>query len=264
MCGVNVCDSHTGWLWHWIDVTRRMDWMDVARDLSCSWFAGLTKSLSAIVQPTGLIDDQTDREPAFECKTGEGGGEKEEERRKERERKAIEEKKSKSFSKTEMRDKLQSSDKDKIKEEVPGTPQILPRVGGGAVVAGVIPLSLRRPGRLVWTRDTLPLSCPSALAPTTPARPSTRTRRRASASARRTRASSSSMALCARSERADAEVAATHIFDAEVAAAPSADSSRPSLLTISSHAAQHVRWSHCTQKSSRHRTAASPHRAVTT
>lgn len=41
---------------------------------------------------------------------------KEEERRKDKERKKIEEKKSKSYSKTEMRDKLESSVKEKIKE----------------------------------------------------------------------------------------------------------------------------------------------------
>jgi len=60
-------------------------------------------------------DDDEDALTKF-YKKREAQKQKEEERRKERERKAIEEKKSKSFSKTEMRDKLQSSDKDKIKE----------------------------------------------------------------------------------------------------------------------------------------------------
>ena len=63
-------------------------------------------------------EDEDDEEDALTkfYKKREAQKQKEEERRKERERKAIEEKKSKSFSKTEMRDKLQSSDKDKIKE----------------------------------------------------------------------------------------------------------------------------------------------------
>ena len=67
---------------------------------------------------TSEEDEEDDDEDALTkfYKKREAQKQKEEERRKERERKAIEEKKSKSFSKTEMRDKLQSSDKDKIKE----------------------------------------------------------------------------------------------------------------------------------------------------
>ena len=67
---------------------------------------------------TSEEDDEDEDDDALTkfYKKREAQKKKEEERRKEKDRKIIEEKKSKSFSKTEMRDKLQSSDKDKIKE----------------------------------------------------------------------------------------------------------------------------------------------------
>lgn len=67
---------------------------------------------------TSEEDDDDDDEDALTkfYKKREARRKKEEERKKEKELKVIAEKKSKSFSKTEMRDKLQSSDKNKIKE----------------------------------------------------------------------------------------------------------------------------------------------------